>query len=100
MREKSERRASILPLSLAVGNRRAGENRVLYSARFPLKFDGDYSMITRISTIVVAALLLLVVNACHTNPAINSSAPHNNHSGTSSTPDQFASARGIYEKQC
>ena len=57
-------------------------------------------MITRLSTIVVAALLLLAVNACHTNPTTNSSAPNNNRAGSSSTPDQFASVRGIYEKEC
>ena len=57
-------------------------------------------MITRLSTIVVAALLLLVVNACHTNQTTNSSAPNNNRAGSSSTPDQFASVRGIYEKEC
>ena len=57
-------------------------------------------MITRLSTIVVAALLLLAVNACHTNQTTNSSAPNNNRAGSSSTPDQFASVRGIYEKEC
>jgi len=57
-------------------------------------------MITRLSMIVVAALLLLAVNACHTNPTTNSSAPNNNRAGSSSTPDQFASVRGIYEKEC
>ena len=57
-------------------------------------------MITRLSTIVVGVLLLLAVNACHTNQTTNSSAPNNNRAGSSSTPDQFASVRGIYEKEC
>ena len=57
-------------------------------------------MITRLSMIVVAAWLLLVVNACQTNRTTTSSPPNNNRAGSSSTPDQFASVRGIYEKEC
>jgi mono/diheme cytochrome c family protein len=56
-------------------------------------------MITRLSTIVVTALLLLFVNACKTNQTTSSPA-NNNGARSSSTPDQFASVRGIYEKDC
>ena len=57
-------------------------------------------MITRLSMIVVAAWLLLVVNACQTNRTTTSSPPNNNRAGSSATSDQFASVRGIYEKEC
>ena len=56
-------------------------------------------MITRLSMIVVAALLLLFGNACKTNQTTSSPA-NGNRAGSSSTPDQFASVRGIYEKEC
>jgi mono/diheme cytochrome c family protein len=57
-------------------------------------------MITRLSMIVVAALLLLLVNACQSQSTTSSAPPNNNRDGASSTPDQFASVRGIYQKEC
>jgi mono/diheme cytochrome c family protein len=48
--------------------------------------------------IVVAAFVLLVSNACKTNQT--SSTSNNGSPASSSTPDQFAATRGIYEKDC
>ncbi len=53
-------------------------------------------MITRLSTIVVAALLLVFGAGCKTN---QTSSP-NNRAGSSSTPDEFAQERGAYGKLC
>ena len=48
---------------------------------------------------VVAGLLLVIAAACKTNPTgvANTS---NSHPGASATPDQFAAARGTYDKEC
>jgi len=53
-------------------------------------------MSKRPSLIVAAGLLLLTVTACKTNPTSSS----NSHPAASSTPDQFAAVRGIYDKEC
>ena len=56
-------------------------------------------MITRL-LIVACALLLTIATGCKTNQTSTSSTTNNNHPGPQSTPDQFASVRGIYEKDC
>jgi len=56
-------------------------------------------MITRL-LIVASALLLTIAVGCKTNQTTTSSPNSNSHSAASSTPDQFASVRGIYEKDC
>ena len=56
-------------------------------------------MITRL-LIVASALLLTIAAGCKTNQTSTSSATSNSHPASSSTPDQFASVRGIYEKDC
>ena len=53
-------------------------------------------MLKRWSLIVAAGLLLVAVSACKTNQTSSS----NSHPAASSTPDQFASVRGTYEKEC
>jgi mono/diheme cytochrome c family protein len=49
--------------------------------------------------IVVAALLLMTSTACKTGQTSSVSISNNNHPA-SSTPDQFAAARGVFEKEC
>ncbi len=52
-------------------------------------------MITRI---VFVAAALLIATGCKTNQTSSSSG--NSHPAASSTPDQFASVRPIYDKEC
>jgi mono/diheme cytochrome c family protein len=56
-------------------------------------------MITRL-LIVGSALLLMIATGCKTNQTSVSSTNNNSHPAASTTPDQFASVRGIYEKEC
>src|ERR1700741_4787748 len=56
-------------------------------------------MITRL-LIVACALLLTIVTGCKTNQSSTSAPTNNSHPASPSTPDQFAAARGIYEKDC
>jgi mono/diheme cytochrome c family protein len=57
-------------------------------------------MTTRPSMVVVAMLLLLLVTACKTNQTSSSPSANNNRQAPQATPDQFAAARPIYEKEC
>ena len=50
--------------------------------------------------ILVAALLLTLTTACKTNQTSATSNAGNSHPAASSSPDQFATARPIYEKEC
>lgn len=52
-------------------------------------------MLKRWSLIVAMGLLLVAVSACKTNQTSS-----NSHPAASPTPDQFASVRGTYEKEC
>ena len=49
--------------------------------------------------ILVAALLLTLTTACKTNQS-SATSNRGSHPAPSSSPDQFAAVRGIYEKQC
>jgi len=49
--------------------------------------------------IVASALLVAIATGCKTNQTSTSTA-NNNRPAVQSTPDQFASVRGIYEKDC
>ena len=53
----------------------------------------------RPSMVIVAPLLLTIATACKTN---QTSLPTSNtsHPASTSTPDQFAAVRPIYEKEC
>ena len=50
--------------------------------------------------IVAAGLLLAIVTACKPNQTSSSSPANSNNSASQSTPDQFAGARTIYDKEC
>ena len=56
-------------------------------------------MITR-PLIVVAALLIAITIGCKTNQTSTSLNTNGAPAGPQSTPDQFASVRGIYAKDC
>jgi mono/diheme cytochrome c family protein len=57
-------------------------------------------MTTRLSMIVVTALLLLIVIACKTNQTSPAPASNTSRPAASGAPDQFASIRPIYQKEC
>ena len=57
-------------------------------------------MTKRQPVIVAAVLLLTIATACRTNQNSTSSAGNSNRSASQSTPDQFAGARTIYDKEC
>jgi len=50
--------------------------------------------------IIVAVLLLTLTTACKTNQTSNSANAGKNSPAPSSSPDQFATVRPIYEKDC
>jgi mono/diheme cytochrome c family protein len=56
-------------------------------------------MLKRSSLIVAAGLLLVIASACQTTQTGVSNGG-NSHPPASSTPDQFAAARGTYDKEC
>ena len=57
-------------------------------------------MTTRLSMIVIAALLLLIVIACKTNQTSTVPASNTSRPAASAAPDQFAAVRPVYEKEC
>lgn len=56
-------------------------------------------MITRL-LIVAAVLLTTIAMGCKANQTSTSSTTNTSHPGSQSTPDQFASVRDIYAKDC
>lgn len=56
-------------------------------------------MTTRL-LIVATVLLLTIVMGCRTNQSSSSSTTNTSHPASQSTPDQFASVRGVFEKEC
>ena len=56
-------------------------------------------MITRL-LIVGSALLLTIAIGCQPGQTSTSSTTNNSHPASPTTPDRFASVRGIYEKDC
>lgn len=56
-------------------------------------------MIARL-LIVASVLALLIAAGCKTNQTSTSSTTNNSHPASQTTPDQFASVRGVYEKDC
>jgi len=53
----------------------------------------------RSSLMVAAGLLLLIASACKTSQT-GVANTGNSHPAASATPDQFAAARGTYDKEC
>ncbi len=54
----------------------------------------------RQSTVFLVAVAFLLMTACQTNKTGTSSTPNTNSGSASTTPDQFASARANFEKNC
>jgi len=51
-------------------------------------------------SLVLITVALLLMTACQTGTTVNTSNANNNSATAKSTPDQFAAARALYEKNC
>lgn len=54
----------------------------------------------RQSLVLIAVVAFLLATACKTDKTTNSSTVNNSRASATSTPDQFAAARGVFEKNC
>jgi len=62
----------------------------------------DYSENSRMKrqSLVLITVALLLMTACQTSTTVSTPSANNNSATTKSTPDQFAAARALYEKNC